>query len=155
MIKRCIYNKEFTKHVYKACLVISLVLCAISIILLAHKYFSYNKTVGEAEVYPNTTVECDLKHRDIGEIKSDTTVSFRYVFKNVGTNTLHVIFVKPDCNCTGYKLSSNKAAANDSIVLSIDIDMRNKHKGKFMLNTVVKLNTEQKLYGIRVTGDVI
>lgn len=155
MIKQYICNKEVTKHVYKACLVISLILCITSIILLAHKYASRNKNVGEAEVYPNTIVDCDLKTKDIGEIKSDTTVSFRYVFKNIGTDTLHVIFVKPDCNCTGYQLSSNKAAANDSIVLSIDIDMRNKHKGKFMLNTVVKLNTEQKLYGIRVIGDVI
>lgn len=114
-----------------------------------------DRTIEKAETYKNTIVECDLKAKNIGKIKSDTIVSFRYVFKNTGTDSLRVLFVKPDCNCTGYKLSSNKVATNDSIVLSIDIDMHNKHKGKFMLNTVVKLNTEQKLYGIRVIGDVI
>ena len=73
---------------------------------------------------------------------------------NTGADSLRVLFINPDCNCTSYKFSSMKVPANDSIVLTLDIDMRNKHRGNFMLSTVVALNTEQRLYGIRVTGEV-
>ena len=108
----------------------------------------------EDENYAKTTVECNLDAKDIGVVKSDTTVSFKYVFKNTGNDSLRVLFINPDCNCTSYEFSSWKVSANDSIVLTLEINMRNKRKGKFMLGTVVALNTEQRLYGIRVTGEV-
>lgn len=66
-----------------------------------------------------------------------------------------MLFVHPDCNCTGYKLSQDVCAKNDSIQVVIDIDMHNKRLGKFMLTTIVALNTEQKLYRLCVEGEIV
>lgn len=101
-----------------------------------------------------TDAVCNFDKRDIGAVISDTTLSFDYKMINTGADSLHVLFISPDCNCTGYRLSKSDVGIGDSISLKLYIDMRNKHKGKFMLNTVVGLNTRQKLYRIVIEGNV-
>ena len=61
----------------------------------------------------------------------------------------------PDCNCTDYTLSKHSVGIGDTISLSLKINMRNKRQGRFMLNTIVGLNTKQRLYHILVVGNVI
>ena len=95
------------------------------------------------------------KKINLGKVKSDTILSFSYHLINVGQNSLHIISVTPDCNCTGYSLSKSVADVGDSINLKLNVDMKNKHKGKFMLNTVVELNTRQRLYHILIEGERI
>lgn len=101
-----------------------------------------------------TDAACNFDKRDIGAVISDTTLSFDYKIINTGTDSLLVLFVSPDCNCTGYRLSKDGVGIGDSISLKLYADLRNKHKGKFMLNTVVGLNTQQKLYRIAIEGNV-
>lgn len=84
----------------------------------------------------------------------DTVISRDYVIRNLGNDTLNVLFVSPDCNCTGYKLSSPAVLPGDSIILSMDIDMHHKRIGKFMINTILALNTEKRLYRIKIEGEV-
>lgn len=105
--------------------------------------------------YCLTDVKCDFDASDIGDVPSDTIVTLNYKIKNVGTDSLHVLFVSPDCNCTGFSLSKQSAGVGDSIILSLEIDMKNKRKGRFMLNTVVGLNTKQRLYRVSVEGSVL
>ena len=80
---------------------------------------------------------------------------FKYGIINTGTDSLKVLFVSPDCNCTDYTLSKHSVGIGDTISLSLKINMRNKRQGRFMLNTIVGLNTKQRLYHILVVGNVI
>ena len=102
-----------------------------------------------------------LTHSDFRDVKEqispvcqDTVISRDYVIRNLGNDTLNVLFVSPDCNCTGYKLSSPAVLPGDSIILSMDIDMHHKRIGKFMINTILALNTEKRLYRIKIEGEV-
>lgn len=149
------FQKQSTQKIlYYVIWSISILLFITSLSIIISEYYKGNIMTENTESYHITTVECNIDQKDIGTIQADTTVTFDYIFKNTGSDTLRVLFISPDCNCTGYKLSSKKVSTNDSIVLSLDINMRNKHKGEFMLNTVVGLNTEQRLYGIRVKGKI-
>lgn len=113
-----------------------------------------NRMSYDGRNYSLTTVDFSEVNEQLGMIDSDTTITRSYSICNIGNDSLYVLFVAPDCNCTGYHLSENKVAPNDTINITIDIDMREKHKGKFMLNTIVGLNTQKRLYRICIEGDV-
>lgn len=133
-----------------------LIVTAVFLILFAFEEIqSFSPQKNYVPNYPLTEVEVNMAQTDIGKIVSDTTIRVLYSFTNVGRDSLHVLFVHPDCNCTGYKLSQDVCAKNDSIQVVIDIDMHNKRLGKFMLTTIVALNTEQKLYRLCVEGDIV
>lgn len=149
-------DKGKTMMVLSAVLItVSIVLIVISInILMSKRQHKENSSFRDG-VYDLTTVYFNDSTDDIGKIISDTVITRDYIIKNTGTDSLHVLFVSPDCNCTGYRLSSESVSSLDSIILSMDIDMRNKLEGEFMLNTVVGLNTQKKLYRICLKGEVI
>lgn len=133
-----------------------LIVTAVFLVLFAFEEIqSFSPQKNYVPNYPLTEVEVNMAQTDIGKIVSDTTIRVLYSFTNVGRDSLHVLFVHPDCNCTGYKLSQDVCAKNDSIQVVIDIDMHNKRLGKFMLTTIVALNTEQKLYRLCVEGDIV
>lgn len=64
---------------------------------------------------PLTSVAFEDSREDLGILVNDTTVWRSFVFKNIGNDSLHVLFIDPDCNCTSYHLSSNSVAIGDSI----------------------------------------
>lgn len=134
---------------------IAMVFFAMTIVVLVSKCLRNNSTAFKGEVTSITEASCNFKKINLGKVKSDTILSFSYHLINVGQNSLHIISVTPDCNCTGYSLSKSVADVGDSINLKLNVDMKNKHKGKFMLNTVVELNTRQRLYHILIEGERI
>ena len=134
---------------------IAMVFFAMTIVVLVSKCLRNNSTAFKGEVTSITEVSCNFKKINLGKVKSDTILSFSYHLINVGQNSLQIISVTPDCNCTGYSLSKSVADVGDSINLKLNVDMKNKHKGKFMLNTVVELNTRQRLYHILIEGERI
>lgn len=88
-------------------------------------------------------------------VKGDTLITRKYTIRNTGIDTLRILFVSPDCNCTGYTLSVPYAVPGDSMELGLEVDMSKKHIGRYMLNTVVGINTEKRLYRIRMEGEVL
>lgn len=132
----------------------SAVLMAVSILLLVVKNTFFHGKDSDMFQEPMTEVSCDFSKLNVGEVKSDTTLQFDYLLKNIGEDSLRVLFVSPDCNCTGYKLSHRCVGEGDSIALALYVDMK-KHKGAFMLNTVVGLNTKQRLYRITIEGEIM
>ena len=104
---------------------------------------------------PLTEVVFDDVLINVGTLSNDTTIYQSYTLRNSGTNPLFVYHVDPDCNCTNYELSKNIAMPNDSILIHLTVDTKNKHLGMFMLNTVVQINTEKKLYRLRLVGEVV
>ena len=106
--------------------------------------------------WPLTSVEVVNDRLDLGPVPSDTVVFHEVLLVNSGTDSLRVEFVDPDCNCTGYTLTPcSVAATGDSLRLTLEVDMHKKQIGKFMLNTVVGMNTEKHLHRIVILGDVI
>lgn len=143
-------NPQFISSVAAKTAILFIIMSAI---VVTYKLYA-NKHDGDDSNVKLTEVAADFSKTDIGSVKADTTITFRYLMVNVGEDRLKVLSVNPDCNCTGYELSQNNANKGDSIILTLDVDMRNKHKGRFMLSTVICLNTKQRLYPILITGEV-
>ena len=137
------------------CTTIAITFFTMTIVVLVSKCFTNNDAKFHDDKMSITEVSCNFKKIDLGKVKSDTIMTFSYKITNKGHHTLQVISVTPDCNCTGYSLSKQVADIGDSITLKLNVDMKNKHTGNFMLNTVVELNTKQRLYHILIKGEKI
>lgn len=141
------------KIAYNTLVFVAIIFVVMAVAVLVSKFVSWQKN--KTNTVKMTTVLCNFDKKDIGTVKSDTTLSFIYRMQNTGKDSLRVLYVSPDCNCTGYKLSKRIAGVGDSIMLTLNVDMRNKHDGRFMLSTVVGLNTEQREHIIIVEGNVV
>ena len=104
---------------------------------------------------PLTEVDFDETLIDVGTISNDTTIYQSYTLRNTGAHPLIVYQVSPDCNCTNYEISKGIAMPNDSIIILLTVDTQGKHVGKFMLNTVLQVNTQRQLYRLRLVGDIV
>ncbi len=97
---------------------IAMVFFAMTIVVLVSKCLRNNSTAFKGEVTSITEASCNFKKINLGKVKS--VLSFSYHLINVGQNSLHIISVTPDCNCTGYSLSKSVADVGDSINLKLN-----------------------------------
>ena len=148
---------KFIKFSFCVLLLILSVILTINSILLLNKNTNVDEKTHSFYKKKNvlTSVFIDDKMINVGELSSDTLISRNYIMKNIGIDTLYIYSVNPDCNCTGYSLSSNFALPGDSIIINIAVDTRKKKKGRFMLNTVVEANTDKRFYKLRLSGTVL
>lgn len=146
--------KKFLNILYLGGLICSFITIIVSVNLLMNKRCYGESVIFEGKKFDITSTDFSNVKDDIGLVISDTIVTCHCIMHNNGERNLRVLFVSPDCNCTEYRLSKNIAVPGDSIILSLVMDMRKKHKGKFMLNTVVGLNTRQRLHRISIEGEV-
>ncbi len=102
---------------------------------------------------PITIVDFDDSMVNVGTLRKDTVIHHGYTFHNVGDKPLIVYYVSPDCNCTGYSISKKMALPGDSLTIDLTVDTKNK-KNRFMLSTVVRMNTDKGLYVLRLEGNV-
>lgn len=141
--------------IYRLLVTVSVLLIVASAVKIL--FFSDDRAVQPEYVdRPLTNVEMYGDRLNLGEVPTDSVVTQNVLIVNKGPEPLYVQFVDPDCNCTGYVLSpSDHAAVGDTLSLELNIDMRGKKAGRFMLNTIVGMNTEEHLHRIAIEGDVI
>ena len=139
---------------------ISLLFISVAIVLTIQSAFLWGRkeeiesTIQERPITLSETDFNDVRD-SLPSLRRDTVLKRKYQIVNKGADTLKVLFVSPDCNCTGYSLSSGYAVPNDSVELELEIDMRMKNVGKYMLNTVIGMNTEKRFYRIKLEGEVL
>ena len=135
-----------------------------SILYAAKSFFSQQKSSQnpdendlniESYSDPLTEAFFDNKMIDIGDVYQNTIVFQDFVLKNTGEYPLIIYYVSPDCNCTDYFLSTQVAIPGDSIVITLEVNMKNKDKGMFMLNTVLRANTSDQMYRLRLQGNLL
>lgn len=144
-----------TGKIYSVLITVSVLLILASglKLILSH---AGNGTETAADPTALTSVRLIGDRQDIGTVNSDMIISRDVIIINEGPEMLKVEFVDPDCNCTGYTLTpANEAAIGDSLKLTLTIDMEHKKVGKFMLNTVVGMNTADRLHRIAIEGEII
>lgn len=103
---------------------------------------------------PLTEIAFNEELRDAGDLSRDTIIYQNYTIRNIGNNPLIVYHVSPDCNCTDYDLSQRIALPGDSTIIRLTISTKGKQVGMFMLNTVIKVNTNKQFYRLRLIGNV-
>lgn len=90
---------------------------------------------------------------DLGEVPEDTILKAKYVLYNISDNLLKIEYVNPDCSCTDYKLSKHSIHPNDSALLTLFLNTANK-LGSYELNTILKANTPEKMYMVKMKARV-
>ena len=61
---------------------------------------------------------------DFGYVPKTGTVSHTYMIKNVGSDTLIIVKVRPDCGCTTTPLNQKRLSPNESTEMKIYFDPR-------------------------------
>lgn len=88
---------------------------------------------------------------DFGKVKRDTTLTFNFTLSNNGPDPIKIKSVKPDCVCSGYKLSSNEILAGGTSNITIELNTKGKY-GNQRINTVITANTQEKFYRLLIKG---
>jgi len=150
-------KQSISNIVYVSIILFSFIIIAISVFFILKTSQNSKLINSNLELYndPLTNAFFDSKLIDVGNLPQNTIILRDYILKNNGEHPLIVYYISPDCNCTDYKLSSKSAMPNDSIVVTLMIDTKNKNKGMFMLNTVLRANTPQQMYRLRLQGNIL
>jgi hypothetical protein len=61
---------------------------------------------------------------DFGYVPKSGTVTHTYMIKNIGTDTLIIVKVRPDCGCTSTPLTQRRIPPNESTEMKIFFDPR-------------------------------
>lgn len=109
------------KIILKICYLI-LLICLANILTFAQKH-----TTSGAKISFSETMW------DFGYVPKTGTVLHTYMIKNVGSDTLIIVKVRPDCGCTTTPLTQKRLSPNESAEMKIFFDPR-----KVVTNEVVK-----------------
>lgn len=100
-----------------------------------------------------TTVKFSTKRVDFGIVPADTVLKAMFILYNTGEQCLKIESVNPDCSCTDYLLSKEIVEVGDSALLALIYNTKDKI-GEQELQTIVKMNTREKLYRITLKANV-
>lgn len=101
----------------------------------------------------NAEIQFDKEQVDFGIIPQDTLVTALYQIKNIGSDTLKIADIQPDCSCTSFYVSKFKIAPNDTASVKLNINTFHKH-GNIEQYTVLVTNTKKKFYSLKNTAIV-
>jgi hypothetical protein len=82
---------------------------------------------------------------NLGTVPSDTIVSAKFYFINVGNETVNIEYINPDCTCTSYFLSSKNVLPSDTAYVEFTLNTKGK-AGKQELHSVMKVDTYTQMY---------
>lgn len=117
------------------------------------RYASPKQAADEVLMRPDTEIKFSKRGIDFGKVPDDTILKANFTIYNVGPSYLKIKAVLPDCSCTNFLLAKDSVASNDSTVLTLIYETKNKI-GKQNLHTVVEMNTREKLYMLSLQADV-
>lgn len=101
----------------------------------------------------NAEIQFDKDKVDFGVIPQDTLVTALYQIKNIGSDTLKITDIQPDCSCTSFYVSKFKIAPNDTASVKLNINTFHKH-GNIEQYTILVTNTKKKFYSLKNTAVV-
>lgn len=91
---------------------------------------------------------------DFGKVKQGTNVIHDFRFVNIGENNCIVEYVKPDCICTDYSFTSGKIYPGEEGAIQLKLDTSDKI-GRVQIYAILKVNTQNKFYKLRLYGEVL
>lgn len=90
---------------------------------------------------------------DLGYVPSDTTLTATFQFQNIGTDTLFIEFINPDCSCTDYTLSDSIVAPNGNGSIQLTISTKNKC-GEQAIFTTISSSTKDRFNLLKIFFNV-
>lgn len=99
-----------------------------------------------------TKVEWVTQTHNFGELKQGHTVSKDFEFTNIGESPLVIKDVITSCGCTASNFPSSPVQINEKANITISYDA--KKLGYFSKTIIVKTNTPDEIYRLKISGTV-
>ena len=96
----------------------------------------------------------DTLSHDFGNVLPDTTVSFGFVFHNIGATPLHLESVVPGCHCTKTEWPKGGIEPGEAGVITVIYDTHGL-TGHFAKSIKVYSNAKSSFLRLSVSGDVV
>lgn len=89
--------------------------------------------------------EMKIPHRriSIADVRQGDTLRVSYSLVNIGSDSLFLGRINPDCTCTDYVIDSKSAAPGDSLKLELVVNTENRY-GENVIRAVIESNTPQQ-----------
>ncbi len=92
--------------------------------LLLLIFLTVNLVYAQEHPLPGAKISFSETMWSFGYVPKTGTVSHTYMIKNVGTDTLIIVKVRPDCGCTTTPLTQKRLSPNESAEMKIVFDPR-------------------------------
>lgn len=106
-------------------------------------------TESEAEIMFDT-----LSH-DFGLVAKDTTVSYAFVFHNIGATPLRLTEVVSSCGCTLVDYPHGSVEPGERASITAVYDSHDRPTGHFQKSIRVRSNAKTSFIRLSVSGDVV
>lgn len=134
--------------------IVTLRFCNLDIKSSASQYDQDNVDIVDKVQIPLTDISIlnNIEYYE-GICSNDTTISARYVIRNIGNNPLVIQYVNPNCSCTKYTVSKQITAPGDTVSIVLHMNTSGK-TGQNKVTATFKANTIQELYILRLVANL-
>ena len=96
----------------------------------------------------------DTLNHDFGLVPKDSSVSWDFVFSNIGATPLRLRNVVPSCGCTLVNYPEDDIEPGEQASISVVYDSHNRRPGHFSKSIRVFSNAKTSFLRLYITGDV-
>jgi len=114
------------------------------------EYFPYTSS----NIENLTQITFQEQEHDFGEVLSDTVLRVKYNFKNIGDDTLFILHILPDCNCTDYSISDDTLLVGENGYIELTMNTNGK-SGETNSQTRIEVNTKDRFYHLFMTANIL
>lgn len=100
-------------------------------------------------------LECEESLFYAGDVKIGQVIEHSFKFKNNSNETVLILEKTMSCNCTQLKTSLDTIQPNQSTILNVTIDTKDKSLGKNIATITVKTNGTRRFYLLEVNYNII
>jgi len=98
-------------------------------------------------------LKLDKKVHDFGVVKESANISCIFVLENIGTDTLFVGEIQPECGCTLPDITSKKIAPKEKSIMHVKYDGKDR-LGSFSKKIAIYTNSNPKVEIVFIMGEV-
>lgn len=91
---------------------------------------------------------CFEKNKRCGIVKSGQIVDCIFLLKNIGTETVKIVYYKASCNCTEVKIDKENIKPEDTLRVRLIIDTKGKFAGPHNSTVILQTNGTRTFYDL-------
>ncbi|MHA7944852.1 DUF1573 domain-containing protein [Formosa sp. 3Alg 14/1] len=91
---------------------------------------------------------CEDTKVNYGSIEKGEQLKQNFVMYNRGNEEVELLYYEASCNCTNLKISKTRIKPNDSTIIEMIVETKEKARGKHNVNTILKTNGKRAFYNL-------
>jgi len=100
-------------------------------------------------------IQFDTLSHDFGVVPKDSSVSFAFVFHNIGATPLHLTEVVSSCGCTLVDYPRGSVEPGEQASITAVYDSHNRPSGHFQKSIRVRSNAKTSFLRLSISGNVV